>query len=252
MWRVAMPAPREPRREQPQREVAGERQRHPSPDRSSRPRARVRPSTSISHGTDQSPWIAMNDPMPTAPSGTIHQKRGSANTRRTPPHCAREARRLVVRAAGRARARRSPPPPRASRPPKHREQRPPVHEAQRELDRRGRDQRAGAARDHDPAGERRLPLRRIPGRRSPSAAPSGRPRRRARSARARPPGIVRLSANANAEGAGRGDHQQHRLDPARSVAVEQHAGGDLHRREGHEVRAGQQAERARLERRARA
>ncbi len=46
----------------------------------------MRPSTSIIHGTDQSPWIAMNEPMPTAPTGTIHQKRGSENTRRTPSH----------------------------------------------------------------------------------------------------------------------------------------------------------------------
>src|SRR5690348_4978985 len=41
----------------------------------------------MSHGTDHSPWIAMNEPALVAPSGAIHQKRALRNTRVTPAHC---------------------------------------------------------------------------------------------------------------------------------------------------------------------
>ena len=51
--------------------------------------ARSKPLTAISHGTAHRPCIAMNDPVPSARSGAIHQKRGCANTERTPVHCAR-------------------------------------------------------------------------------------------------------------------------------------------------------------------
>ena len=46
----------------------------------------------------------------------------------------------------------------------------------------------------------------------------------------------------------RGHAEQHRLDAARSVAIEQHPGRNLHQRERQEVGAGQQAERRRRQR----
>ena len=85
-WRGAIP--RDPRRDENMPSV-----RYPAmmtlPSTSSRSAAsaRVIPSTSIIHGTAHNPWIAMNDPMPTAASGAIHQKRRLAKISRTPRHC---------------------------------------------------------------------------------------------------------------------------------------------------------------------
>src|SRR6202030_2854439 len=50
--------------------------------------SREKPLTSISHGTDQRPWMAMNEPMATEPSGAIHHRRRLPKTLLTPCHCA--------------------------------------------------------------------------------------------------------------------------------------------------------------------
>ena len=66
---------------------------------------------------------------------------------------------------------------------------------------------------------------------------------RARDARAR--SSARRTRTASAPVAG--DRQQHRLDAARTVAVEQHARRELHRGEREEIGAGQEPERRRVE-----
>src|SRR6266851_1050998 len=50
--------------------------------------SREYPLTSISHGTDQRPWMAMNEPMATEPSGAIHHRRRLPKTLLTPCHWA--------------------------------------------------------------------------------------------------------------------------------------------------------------------
>ena len=124
--------------------------------------ARLTPSTSISHGTDHSPCTAMNAPMPKPPSGAIHQNRALPKTRRTPAHCAPKP--CAVAAFGVSGMRHpiqtATSSVAAASTTKTVRQ---VTKRQRELERGGRHQRAGAARGHDPAGERGLPLRRVPG-----------------------------------------------------------------------------------------
>src|ERR1700687_201556 len=50
--------------------------------------SREYPLTSISHGTDQRPWMAMNEPVAAEPSGAIHHRRRLPKTVLTPCHCA--------------------------------------------------------------------------------------------------------------------------------------------------------------------
>jgi hypothetical protein len=128
-----------------------------------------------------------------------------------------------------------------------REHRSPRRDRQRSLERGGGEQRAGAARDHDPARERRLAILRVPRgerlQRRHQACRAARADQRARGDEG-----SQAAGQRERQRARSCDHQQRGLDAPRSVAVEQHADRQLQRPERDEVASGQQPQLAGSER----